>query len=358
MFANVAGVALSKKGVISVKHDDDLRPSVPFFATQPPIPAEFVQYKLKRSISAMDAPYRISCMLAVLLLLAAALTSAAMSLPFTKQAQSSRRAVVYKHLTLEQALHDASQHAGTAVLIVGTTPPRRRAPQQPLLLFSTRAASQVPYAVQHLLVQGLTQLQHLSGGNVGRYCLVLDALSADPQEAAGVCAYTVAVPHLCLVPFTLNTPPCRLDMHTGDGWPLVVFDASTGSVLLGPTVLQALQSAPAHVVSAAVQAMMAAAQQLMHLGGQVGGVEGQAGGQLGMSACAPPTASASHPPLDSCLPCSCRFCPKTPTASCSWSPKQHVHWWQQLPWLLCPSGFALSVRSCLGCCHPSSSMRV
>lgn len=238
----------------------------------------------------MGAPCRIACVLAVLLLLTGVLTSAAaMSLPFsTKKVQASSRAVVYKHLTLEQALHDAHQHAGTAVLIVGTAPPRRRAPQQPLLLFSTRAASQVPYAVQQLLVQGLTQLQHLSGGSVGRYCLVLDALSADSQEAAGArvhCCCATLVPSAVSSPS--NTPPFRLDMHTGDGWPLVVFDASTGSVLLGPTVLQALQSTPVHVVSAAVQAMMAAAQQLMHLGGQVGCVGSQAGGQLADWGCLP-----------------------------------------------------------------------
>lgn len=54
--------------------------------------------------------------------------------------------------------------------------------------------------------------------------------------------------------------------------PLVVFDASTGRVLLGPTVLHALQSTPVHVVSAAVQATTAAAQELVQLAGQVGGV--------------------------------------------------------------------------------------
>jgi hypothetical protein len=51
--------------------------------------------------------------------------------------------------------------------------------------------------------------------------------------------------------------------------PLVVFDASTGMVLLNPSVLQALQSTPGYVVSGAVQATLAAAQRLLQLAGQV-----------------------------------------------------------------------------------------
>jgi hypothetical protein len=53
----------------------------------------------------------------------------------------------------------------------------------------------------------------------------------------------------------------------------VVFDASTGKVLISPSVLQALQSSPVYVVSGAVQATLAAAQRLLQLAGQVSSVQ-------------------------------------------------------------------------------------
>jgi hypothetical protein len=50
---------------------------------------------------------------------------------------------------------------------------------------------------------------------------------------------------------------------------VLVFDASSGRVLLGPTALRGLHSTPVHVVAAAVQATTAAAQQLASLAGEV-----------------------------------------------------------------------------------------
>jgi hypothetical protein len=155
----------------------------------------------------------------------------------------------------------------------------------------------VPYAVQQLLVQAMSQLQQLGTGN--RFSLQLGVLPDDAQGPAGEseCHYTermwcpahclrigrasqlcaasqvelVRLWIVCGVRKVFATPSgCSLCEHCAGSGALVVFDASTGTVLLGPSVLKALHSTPVHVLSAAVQATGAAAQRLVHAAGQVG----------------------------------------------------------------------------------------
>jgi hypothetical protein len=61
-----------------------------------------------------------------------------------------------------------------------------------LLSFSQAAASQVPYAVQQLLAQAMSQLQQLGIGN--RFSLQLGILPDDAQGPAGERRHVHAMP--------------------------------------------------------------------------------------------------------------------------------------------------------------------
>lgn len=165
--------------------------------------------------------------------------------------QLPSRAVVYKPLDVEQAL--LSDHEDALVLIIAAKPRRqvparhkylptvqslrtarpckhclgccdrgmlinpsclachcRPDPQQPLLSFSPEAGSQVPHAVQQLIVQGMQQLKQL--GMRGGFGLHLDVLLNVPQSSSGVITW-----HLILkqaIALRLLALSCCLRRHS------------------------------------------------------------------------------------------------------------------------------------------------